>query len=383
MVRWGCALLLLAAGCGSDPGAASDALDGGGGAAGAGGGGAGQRADAAAADATGDAAGDAAGDAVSVDAAPERVPVFVAYGHGIRTMLSCDDGATWVGNQYEKAEDDDFTHDATAARSLVFDAGRFVIAIGWGGPGRIRTSEDGVSWNEVFGVSHDQSIWTAASGNGVIVLGEGTRTWRSVAGGSVFSEGGELEPAASHLQLGFGAHDGGRFVAAGDQVIHVSSDHGASFSQASVPDDAKGCLGSKRGPVYGGGVFLITSSSGAVCRSVDGGATWSKAQIGFDDVGDPLYYAGAFWVYRYAKAFRSTDGAVWTEVPSQGVTRFDALAASETTGTILALSNGTLYRSSDATTFEKLPAASYDLGGAGLQHLAFGWALPSSACALP
>ncbi len=371
--------LLLAAACGSDPSEPSASADGSAGHSGQTSHDGSTSLDAGSSDAsTPDAAHDAA-----PDAAAERVPVFVAYGHGGRTMISCDDGVTWVANTFEKAEDDDFTHDSTAARSLVWADGRFVLVMGWGGPSVVRTSEDGVTWTEVFGAEYDQSIWTAAAGGGAIVHGEGSRTWRSLDAGKTWSEGGELDPAASHLQLGYGDHDGGRFVAAGDSVLHVSSDLGQTFTLATLPDDAKGCLSQKRGPIYAAGIFLITSSSGAVCRSTDGGTTWSKSNIGYDDVGDPLYYDNAFWVYRYAKAFRSVDGSQWDEVPSEGVTRFDALAASETTGTLLALSNGTLYRSENATKFEKPPTSSYELGGASLQHLAFGWALPSSACPAP
>ena len=335
-----------------------------------------------------DAGADPAPDAGALlpDAGPpdpyaDRVPVFMAYGHGIHTTLSCDDGRSWVENRFEQETDDDFTHDATAAHDLLFADGWFVIQIGWGGPGRIRRSADGVSWEETFAQTEGVSLWGGASGGGVFVFGEGRRTRRSVDGAATWEPDAPVEPSASHMQIGWGDYEGGRFVVAGDAAILWSDDGGASWHPAEVPAGALGCLANKRGPVFGGGVFVINSSHGDVCRSDDGGRTWTASHLGTDDVGVPLWDGSAFWIYRYAGIRRSADGIVWETVEPRGsVTRFDALARSETTGTWLAISGGNLYRSADGIEWTREPSSIWPTGGASLSRLTFGYAEPSPAC---
>src|SRR5690606_6858809 len=83
------------------------------------------------------------------------VPLFVAQGHLGRTVISCDGGQSWTADQSNDAEaqcwsgpDDepDCDHDPGAGRGIVFADGWFVATFGWGPPGGIVRSRDGVAW---------------------------------------------------------------------------------------------------------------------------------------------------------------------------------------------------------------------------------------------
>jgi len=89
------------------------------------------------------------------DASGEAVPLFVAQGDLGRTTVSCDDGLTWVANQ---SSDDaavcftgglDCDHSPGAGRGITWGNGWFVATFGWGPPGAIRRSRDGVTWEPV------------------------------------------------------------------------------------------------------------------------------------------------------------------------------------------------------------------------------------------
>jgi hypothetical protein len=140
----------------------------------------------------GDGPADAAGpglDGASLDAGsdpapPGSVPRFVAQGHMGRTIVSCDDGLSWVadrsldreGDHYvcdvidpavcwvdgmgcnfldngacvPKATQCDCDHHPGAGTGIAYGNGWFVATWGWGPKGSVRRSQDGVSWQEVL-----------------------------------------------------------------------------------------------------------------------------------------------------------------------------------------------------------------------------------------
>ncbi len=63
--------------------------------------------------------------------------------------ISCDDGRTWVSDRAVENSNDD--HGEYSARGLAYGQNTFVINVGWGKPGKVRRSEDGVAWQQTLG----------------------------------------------------------------------------------------------------------------------------------------------------------------------------------------------------------------------------------------
>lgn len=70
--------------------------------------------------------------------------MFIAAGHGGRTVTSCDDGKTWIANhQYDTANID---HSPYTEKGFAYGNGIFVHLIGWGAPPSVKVSKNGIDW---------------------------------------------------------------------------------------------------------------------------------------------------------------------------------------------------------------------------------------------
>ena len=82
--------------------------------------------------------------------------MFVAQGDVGRTAVSYDDGYSWIGDESDDAavvcftDGTDCDHHSGAARGLAFGDGWFLATFGWGTPGGIRRSADGIAWEPVL-----------------------------------------------------------------------------------------------------------------------------------------------------------------------------------------------------------------------------------------
>lgn len=87
------------------------------------------------------------------------VNAIVVQGHMGRTLMSCDDGQSWI---HDRSDDDDARcwvkgdphyvecdHHAGAGRGLDYGDGNFFANFGHGAPGTIRRSADGYIWTVV------------------------------------------------------------------------------------------------------------------------------------------------------------------------------------------------------------------------------------------
>ena len=92
---------------------------------------------------TGGSAGDAGGAGGDlIDPPAGTVPMFVAQGQAGRTIISCDDGRTWVADRSDEAwgycSDHDCDHGPGAGHGIT-----------WGAPGALKRSRDGVTWESL------------------------------------------------------------------------------------------------------------------------------------------------------------------------------------------------------------------------------------------
>lgn len=358
---------------------------------------------------------------------PGTVPVFIAQGHVGRTVMSCDDGLSWVHDRSFDLEGDDYVcatveptrcwadgvacrfvrdgacmvsqaqcdcdHHPGAARGMAYGHGWFIGSWGWGARGAVRRSRDGVTWervvdNEIFG--------GIAFGDGRFLVGA-RQPLVSDDDGASWKPGGAAalrSPSGNNIwnvrSLAFSAVAEGRFVITGEdgdnRDVLISADLGESFVRPSTLPAQ--CGAGVTGIAAGGGTIVIAHRNGDICYSRDGGDTFVPSRTDDSIDSAPLWTGDHFIAWRLGKAFTSRDGATWTSHPTDppdvqvGVAGYNPL-----TGTFVAVRGGwqnwyekqEFYRSADGVRWTKLPSQAAT-GGHPLKTIAFGYAVPSESC---
>jgi hypothetical protein len=356
--------------------------------------------------------------------APSKVKIFVAQGSLGRTTISCDDGRTWVGNHSWDIDGDpllcgkkqsgicygtgtcSYTIDQQCvdrqccndtpdvAKGVAFGNGTLVATWGWGSPGAVRRSVNGIDWvtthsNDSFGgLAFGGGRFVAAS-RAPFYSTDGT-AW--TAGGAADFRNADGTIMWSVRRFAYADVAGGRFVAvaSGDTSndMLVSSDGGVTWWRPSVrPATCATAVSTYGGIVSGNGVIVIVSQDATACRSTDGGKTWSVSPTGLTQILSHGVWTGTefrFWgddMYMVSSA----DGATWTKTPMATPTRLGPVARSDG-GTLVAVGNvwegydqQTFYRSTDGLTWDKLPPTAF-VPSHGIFYIAYGEAEPSPAC---
>src|SRR5262245_25357177 len=188
-----------------------------------------------------------------------KVPMFIAQGQLGRTMVSCDDGMTWVGNhswdkdgdpmmcgmvQDVKCGDPVCSYEVAGAcvqkqccddtpdipEGIAFGDTAIVGAWGHGMPGALRTTTDGLTWQ----TTQTSYAFSIAYGGGRFVAAGNSRTYWSTDG-MTWTRGGDARfstMGSPVRSFGYAAYDTGRFVAisAGNgRDILISSDGGDTW----------------------------------------------------------------------------------------------------------------------------------------------------------
>lgn len=338
--------------------------------------------------------------------------LFVAVGHAGRTTVSCDDGLSWTANRSDMPElrcfsgtapdggSTDCDHNPGAGRGIAAGDGGFVANFGWGAPGSIRRSPDGVNWERV----HEGPTFAAmVYGRGHFLAASGS-PWVSADEGANWRRGGAPNLKASNVRRGgFGA---GVFVLYGDGATRdwaVSADQGATWTApASIPADCG--AGQWAGGIEGNERVVLMLGEAVSCRSTDNGRTWTRAEVG-GRVSSPLLWTGTEFMawgedtQSRPSVFRTVDGAAWSATPLQlraaqadgGVSfgpgpRVGAVARGAS-GTFVAVNAGwqqwyekqVFLRSTDGVTWEALPPQRYSPSHP-ITFIAAGPGRPGSAC---
>lgn len=341
-----------------------------------------------------------------------NVPMFVAQGMVGRTIVSCDDGLSWVAN---RSDDDaypcfsDATHDCDhhsgAGRGITFGAGYFVATFGWGKPGSIRRSRNGTDWaNTLEGKTFAGIVY----GNGKFLAGERPPQVSS-DDATTWTPGGNPDSAQWNARrTGFAPHAGGRFFLAfesGGSDLNYSDDDGATWKRpTTLPAECAAGMQWEGGFAYGNGVALVLGGNGIACSSKDGGDTWTATNIGTTATDGRLIWDGSAFI-AWGRAnntpvrFSSSDGLTWNTTPTMvrekdanGVLQtkpgpsIGAVARSDS-GTYVAVNGGwqqwydkqRFYRSTDGITWDTLDAGKY-VGSHPIQFIAFGMGERGGAC---
>lgn len=323
------------------------------------------------------------------------VGVFVAQGHEGRITRSCDDGLTFP---YNHSEDDgyrcfsdaehDCDHSEFAGRGLAFGAGAFVATWGWGHPGKLQRSSDGKTFTDVM--TETPTFADVAFGNGTFVAcGNPTRI---SSDGSNWEMGGDLTFSFNYRGIEFVPAAGGTFIVTGES----GEQHAISYSRDGKtwlePSERPATCGQYlRGVAGSESVIVIASGQGHVCRSTDGGATWTQKQVTERFTSQPVWTGSEFWVYSGDQRFQSSDGDEWTSQPitPSGI-QIGNLARSPD-GTLVAANDGwqvwydqqRLFRSTDGLSFTVLEPMVAITGSHPINFVSFGYLPASADCGAP
>ncbi|MDX2020080.1 MAG: hypothetical protein SF187_07545 [Deltaproteobacteria bacterium] len=315
------------------------------------------------------------GDAAFVDPPPPAglVPVIVALGPGGRTAVSCNGGRQFRVNDFYKTPDDD--HSANAVTGLAGGRGAIIASAGWGAPGRVFYSDNAVDWQELpsssytklngatgpstentsstffdgaaFKVFWSHKVWTSEEG----------RAWKETSFQPTnisHIRNVQFYPKEKLLLMRVERDENG----SRNFLMMTSSDLGRTFTVRSPR--TTGCAAFEWGPVaQSHGVIVAGGSSGAVCRSQDGGATWTPV-ANLANLNSMFADQSALFAARGDELLRSEDGITWTRV-LKAAGSVGVGAWSKDTGYAVSVSaNGQLkfYRSDDGQAWVASAAVS-------------------------
>lgn len=368
-------------------------------------------------DSSGDASDTASPDMGTIE--PGTIPIFVAQGSMGRTVISCDDGETWVANHSWDVDGNDLmcgrptavrcwestcsyqqdgqcidaqccNDTADESKGVAFGDGRFAVTWGWGMNGALAASSDGVDWTfapggTYGGIAYGLGRFVAASREPVW-SSDGT-SWQPTDPADFENESGQDLWSVRNFAYG-DYQDGGRFVAVATGEGHdilVSSDGMSWWRPSEIPADC-GTDTFFYGSILGGNdVFIIVGQPGTACRSTDGGETWAMVPTGLSEILSHGVWTGSEFQYwgEDSMMTTSTDGLAWTTTPMTTPMRIGPVARSDA-GTYVAIDsvwsgyeNQQFYRSTDGLQWSP---ASGSLPGHPIFHITYGHADPSTTC---
>lgn len=295
------------------------------------------------------------------------VNAFMAQGHIGRTIMSCDGGATWINDRSDNPNSRcwidgpnyvECDHTSNTGRGLDAGDGYFFANFGWGRPGSVKRSVDGINWTTIRATGgngdgvlyHDGRLfnnwgiynsahsddygqtWTPAQLPQQIEMPLGHRAGnlffianRDRAGLSISRDGGvtwQYRSEISNAWTKFFAYGNNRHIIVGGTNALVSTDNGLNWSR-----NANAITGSFVGLVFTGTQFVGFTSS-ARWTSSDG-VTWTQRNITVNSnlaLNKPIAYnpdtstyvsIPEHWgaTYGNQRALRSTDGGLtWTQL---------------------------------------------------------------------
>ena len=321
---------------------------------------------------------------------PGGLPAFLAQGHMGRTTLSCDGGETFAANQSENDDfrcwsgaDTDCDHNALAGRGLAFGNGVWIATFGWGAPGTIQRSVNGVDWEVV--ATDTPTFADVAFGNGIFVANNSPT--RISTDGLTWTDGGSLDLMINTRSISFVPDGDGVWIVTGESGENrdiIRSFDGVTWTPATTRPPT--CGQYVRNIAYGNGVIALFSGAGHVCTSTDGGDTWALNPVNDYLTSTGVLTGSEFFVWAGGERFRSADGATWTsDVGTPGDLSLDGPVAVAPDGRFVGVHQSwdNYYEeqrfvfSDDGLAWQ---TASAFVGSHPINFIEFGGVEPSSAC---
>ena len=356
------------------------------------------------------------------DAGP-TTELFVATGHMGRSIISCDDGQSWVADESDLDAFRCFRgggnpdggsagcdHNEGTNRGGVFVNGAFVSTFGYDAPGSVRRSLDGVEWSRVVEATSFAAL--VAGTNGVLLAASRTPSW-STDNGLSFKPGEEarFEWMGNRLDdVRFAASVPGIFAMYAEGVfgpaihsdLQLAVDGGQHWEHVDLPVEcgARASIG-----FSGGGGRLLYIDQASACVSSDGRTFTAHALPAYAEKG-PMWSGTGFLVWGTrgnptyeSVVMRSPDGAVWSAEKATTRTALGdggiELTRGPYVGPVARSADGTFvtvnsdfnasyerqqfYRSTDGATWDALPAPAFS-GSHPLISIAWGRAKTPFVC---
>jgi hypothetical protein len=296
----------------------------------------------------------------------QTVPVFVALADGGWMATSCDGGQSWTHTAFSDEAGDHTPW--TAFGGVAFGAEAFVAGFGWGAPGSLVHSPDGITWTPLEDSAFVQDgtpvaydSWTA----GVVhtdtqFLAFASTRWASPDGLSWTATDISLPPGSEQLRQ-IRAFPDGLIVASVESqsgndhpqghFVVVSEDEGMSWTEG------EGYAPNCSQPIqHWGDIELrddtLLVGTRDVCRSLDRGLSWDAiAEPTGGEVRDLFADDDAFFALSGSHVWRSEDGAAWTDIADVGT---NLRAAAYGDGAYAAVAEGgtAFFFSDDAVTWQ-------------------------------
>ena len=322
--------------------------------------------------------------------------VFIASGHMGRTVMSCDDGKSWINDRsdndtarcwVEKTNPNyvECDHTPYTARGLDFSGGYFYTNHGWGVGGDVKKSIDGKNW---------QIIQAGKWGGGIAAFGKET-VFRYAEGGNWYrtTNQGVSWVNLTDQQLGFNGNQFDHpsvkrtnnkiYVIGRTPGLAISLNQGESWSYVAGFLPEYGNVGIAEG----NGVIVSTGNGSGIAyvgRSLDNGQTWSAIQLG-SKISKIIFNGSHFITWGDGKTYKSTDGLIWTitQTKVDGVNApvwlTMATAYNATTGTYAGVVNvfasgyekQKFYRSTDGVNWTTLEPTKFK-GGHPISYMVTG-----------
>lgn len=322
------------------------------------------------------------------------VPVITFLGDGAFSITSCDGGRSFRVNPEFSSERADHSP-WTAFGGLAFGAGTFVAALGWGAPGHVLTTGDGVAWAELPASAFARSGGGSGLGEsvgGVVYTGNefllfGYGAYRSNDGKRWSAEPRALPEAAQQLRQAR-AFSGLIVLAVENQnsgtralgnYVLVSEDGGRSYREGSGFRDSCALYIQHGGDIALAGDTLLVGV-GDVCRSTDRGATWEFVPSPTGGAIAHLFSDGAaFYALSGDRLWRSADGRsfeVQAILPGSG-----GWGAYVGGSVVVAADDAShVWQSDDGRAFRDVTPAGIS-GRQDLRDVMVGYGAPSAECA--
>ncbi len=343
-----------------------------------------------------------------VDPAPtdgptgKLVPVFVAQGHVGRTLMSCDDGKSWIHDINDNPKivcynPDECDHASFSAAGLVYNDGWFFASYGHGAPGTLRRSKDGIKWEVI----------NTCNGTGGLNFVNGILLWFDCGYGISTDLGVTFRDNRQNVP---GAYFLARTAASAGNVVVVSGDDGSAallsqdsgltwkaispqgvqWGRNNILAKGNGIIASASSVHYGNGTGGFNTSV-YTSISTDGGLTWNgKALYEGPNYVDwsAMFFDGTKFIGYYGNMrATSVDGVNWTSVPitTPGYITNGPIARGPT-GTLVVIPNNfgsyydkqRAYRSTDGMNWTELDSTQFH-GGHPIGRIVSGY-VDSSAC---
>ena len=303
--------------------------------------------------------------------------VYLVAGHAGRSMMSCDDGQTWINNRTDlNAVPDD--HSTTSGRAVDSANGYFYALYGWGYNGTLRRSRDGVNWTVIQsdnwggGIAAGKDIFfRSVEGGGFYTSTDFGTTLTKINGASIENIPDMLDhPSISRVNDKL-------FAPARNQTLAVSYDQGKSWTL-----NRQTLLGvTSNSPIAeGNGVILslafdYSKGEGNMSRSIDNGKTW--VDINHGDIGgswsNKIVFDGTdLIVWAGGMTWKSKNGLTWIKTRA----KIDGVDAPWFWGGVMAYNPETkmfvaitgdnagqkIYRSADAINWTSISSTKYKTG---------------------